>query len=124
MDGASTLVLEGQIDDFPKLNVSGLATLDGELIVRVSVPSNFSAFGTWQSVTVLTCSRQCLGGFRNVTVESVGACISIEEVREVREIENLMTIAVSFDKPPICFSASFLPPLLSFGVIFFFIYVK
>lgn len=109
MDAASTLVLEGRTDTLPSLKVSDTASVDGNLILRISLPPTFSSYGKWQNYTIMTCSRQCSGEFQNVKVEKVGPCTPIEEVGEVRESENLMSIAISFGKTPICFAPHALP---------------
>lgn len=117
MDGASTLVLEGRVDSLLTFNVTDSATLDGRLVLRISLPPGFTSYGVWQNYTIMTCNYQCHGKFVDATVEHDGDCGSIANVREFRERESSLIIAVSFDKSPICFASTFIPSLMFCGLM-------
>lgn len=111
MDAGSTLVLEGEPESLPSLNVSDSATVDGQLVFRISIPSKYSAFSDWQNFTVMKC-RQCKGAFRSVHVETVGTCSpSIKEFQQYNQ-DNAYHISVLFNHLEACFATAFLPPLL------------
>lgn len=117
MDGASTLVLEGGVDSLPSLNVSESAMVDGQLLLRISLPPTFSDFGVWQNYTIMNCGYRCHDSFRHVAVENVDPCTSIVDVGEVVELDNVIFVAVSFDKTQTCFAPALLPQLILFGII-------
>lgn len=112
MDRSSTLVLEGQVDNLPSLSVNQSAAVDGALVLRISLPPNFSSYGVWHNYTIMTCGSKCQGSFREVIVEHDGDCASNVATQEYRERESLITIAVSFSRLPICVASLSLPPLL------------
>lgn len=120
MDGASTLVLEGRADTLPSLNVSESASVDGQLVLRISLPPTFSSFGVWQNYTIMTCSHRCHGNFRHLTVEDVGTCTSIADVQEDQGRGSSISIAVLFDKLPTCFSPTFLPHWYYVELLYYF----
>lgn len=124
MDGASTLVLEGSANTLPSLNVSDSATVDGKLLLRISLPPMFSSYGVWQNFTIMTCSQECRGTFQALKVETNGDCASVADYREVRERESLIAVAVSFAKLPVCLAPAFLPPLMLCVMIMLFFNVQ
>lgn len=118
MDGTSTLVLEGQADNFPTLHVNDSATLDGILILRISIsPTNFPPPGVWQNFTIIICHGQCRGSFQKVIVSHVGSCGVIEDVGEDYVRESRVSVAVLFAKEPICVAPAALPPIVLCGIV-------
>lgn len=109
MDGTSTLVLEGDVDGLPTLNVTDSASIDGLLIIRVALPPNFSSYNVWHNYTIMKCNRECSGNFQKVRMEKVGAsgCAStIDDVYDVHHRQSVIEISVSFSRPPVCFAPS------------------
>lgn len=109
MDGTSTLILEGEADKMPSLRVNDSATLNGHLVLRISLPSTFTSYGTWQNYTIMTC-RQCQGAFASVKIES-SSCVSTE-VFQPFQSEKSFHISVLFRHSEVCFAATVMPPLL------------
>lgn len=124
MDGSSTLVLEGQVDSLPSLNVSDSATVDGQLVLHLSLPPTFSSYGVWQNYTIMSCGEQCQGKFQKIVVEPVGGCASTVDVQERRERDSLISIALAVRKLEICFASDFLPSLMFSGVILLLVLVQ
>lgn len=109
MDGTSTLILEGEADKMPSLRVNDSATLNGHLVLRISLPSTFTSYGTWQNYTIMTC-RQCQGAFADVTIES-SSCVSAEVSQPVQG-KNSIHVLVLLTRSEVCFAATVMPPLL------------
>lgn len=110
MDGASALVLEGRTDALPSLNVSDSATVDGTLVLRISLPPTFSSWGVWQNYTIMNCEQQCHGVFRSVSLELAGSCFAIKD-HEHSNLDNALRIAILFQHLETCFAAAFVPPV-------------
>lgn len=118
MDGSSTLVLEGSSDNLPQLAVNDSATVAGALVLRTSLPPNFSSFGVRQNFTIVTCGLQCQGGFQDIKVELVDDCVTVEEAEEVRPRDGLLAVAVVFSKPAVCLAPAFLPSVIMLVILF------
>ena len=110
MNSMSTIVLEGEANNLPTLAVNESGTIDGTLVIRISLPSTFSSYGIWMNYTIVTCQQQCRGSFRSVLVEGAGNCAKIEESRQFSG-ENSHHISVLFTRVENCFVAALLPSL-------------
>lgn len=111
MDPASTLIINGTTDDFPSINVSDSATVDGTLVIRIS-PSATANFGVWQNYTIMTCRQQCHGSFQSVVIEleSVSSCSSIDKFQQLNEghAHRILFLIKHLDA---CVATVYLPPL-------------
>lgn len=112
MDGTSTLVLEGHTDDLPFVTVNESATVDGSLVIRLTLSPTFSSYGLWQDFTVIKCNYECSGTFQEVKVEHVGPECALIEDKQVRQRESLISIAVNFGRSQICFAPASMPQLM------------
>lgn len=116
MDDASILVLEGHGGQLPTVNVTGSAKVGGQLILRPSLPPNFSSYGQSQNYTIMKCGIQCIGGWQ-LAVEDLGECNVVKDVRQFRQAQSALMVAVTFGKSELCFSSKLLPPLLLLAVV-------
>lgn len=122
MDGSSTLVLEGQTDTFPSVNVSDSATVDGNLVLHVTLPSTFNSYGQWQNYTIMTCRKQCGGEFQSVVIESDSPCSTIESYQPFSD-DKAFHLSILF-KHESCFAAVIFPPLIYISVFLLFLCVQ